>query len=275
MPDHGLSFLQKAWKRFFGGYRLSKGESSLDAERLRELSELERKIGYAFRNKAILDRALSHRSYTHDNGKGIEGSYERLEFLGDAVVGMIVSEELFKSHPDLMEGDLTKIKSSLVSRSSLAHCSDLVSTQNFLLYTGGTDLMSGKSKVTILADSFEALIGALYLDGGLDAARRFLIPLLVEAKETLTREQLLHSTKSNLLQLSQERYHAQPTYRVVMTTGPEHDKEFTCEVLVAGKQVARGRGSSKKEAEKVAALNALRKLMPEEEDIDRRGKTSK
>jgi ribonuclease-3 len=262
MPGSRIRSLVERWRSRLGRARVREGGPGPSEERLRQLGGLERKIGYTFRDKALLNRALSHRSYAHDNGKGVEGSYERLEFLGDAIVGMIVSEELYRSHPDLMEGDLTKIKSSLVSRSSLAHCSKLAGIEDYLLFTGGSELMSGKSRVTILADSCEALIGALYLDGGLDVARRFLVPLLVSARDSLTTEQLLHSTKSNLLQLSQERYHAQPTYRVVRTTGPEHDKMFTCEVLVAGRRVALGRGSSKKEAEKVAALNALRKLQP-------------
>ncbi len=251
-----------------------RGKEKLATDRLILLEELERSIEYTFRKKELLNRALSHRSYAHENGKGNMGSYERLEFLGDAIVGMIVSEELFKAYPDLMEGDLTKIKSSLVSRSSLARCSEKLKLENFLLFTGGTELMEGKSKKTILADSFEALVGAIYLDGTIEDVRRLLISVLMISKDSLTREQILHSTKSNLLQLSQERFRTQPTYKVVKTTGPEHKKVFTCEVCVAGKWIAKGSGSSKKEAEKVAALNALRLLNPNQEAGTAAGQTS-
>lgn len=237
----------------------------LTQDRLTLLEELERSIEYTFRKKELLNRALSHRSYTHENGKGNAGSYERLEFLGDAVVGMIVSEELFRSNPDLMEGDLTKIKSSLVSRSSLARCSEKLKLEKYLLFTGGAELMEGKSKTTILADSFEALTGAIYLDGTIEDVRRFLVRVLMISKDSITREQILHSTKSILLQLSQERFRTQPIYKVVKTSGPEHNKVFTCEVCVAGKWIAEGSGSSKKEAEKVAALNALKLLNPNQE----------
>ena len=262
MPGNPFTALIEWWRVRRRDSCGAAGETRLSDERRRRLARLEREIGYTFRDKLLLNRALSHRSYAHDNGKGSRGSYERLEFLGDAVVGMIVSEELFRDHPNLMEGGLTKKKSTLVSRSSLAHCSKLIGLEAYLLFTGGSELMSGKSRVTILADGCESLIGALYLDGGLAVARRFLLPLLISTKDALTEERLLHSTKSNLLQLSQERYHAQPTYRVVGTSGPEHNKMFTCEVVVAGRRVAQGRGSSKKEAEKIAALNALRKLQP-------------
>ncbi len=244
----------------------------MSRNRLSLLRGLEEEIEYSFRNKDLLDRSLSHRSYAHDNGKGMEGSYERLEFLGDAVLGMVVSEGLFKAYPDLMEGDLTKIKSSLVSRSTLAKCSNFMKLERYLLITGGMDLLKGKSKGTILADSFEAVIGAMYLDGGLEVVKRFINRILMVSKDSITSEQILHSTKSNLLQLSQERFRSQPTYKVIKTTGPEHNKTFTCEVEIAGKRLGRGKGSSKKEAEKVAALNALKKLSPGKDRRAGRGK---
>ncbi len=238
------------------------GRPGFSRARLDLLKLLERKVDYTFKDKVLLNRALSHRSYTNDNGQGSTGSYERLEFLGDAVLGMIVSEELYRADPEMMEGDLTKIKSSLVSRSSLARCSDSIHLDRYLLLSGGGDLMEGKSKDTILADGFEALIGAIYLDGGLHFARLLINSLLMPFKDTITKDRILHSAKSNLLQLSQKRYRTQPVYKVVKTTGPEHDKVFVCEVRVGGKWIARGRGKSKKEAEKLAAFHALNKLAP-------------
>jgi ribonuclease-3 len=263
MVNSVLSSIREKLKRWSKSLRPVQKSAQISKSRVRLLEDLEEIIGYTFRDKDLLNRSLSHRSYAHDNGKGIRGSYERLEFLGDAVLGMIVSEELFKAYPDLMEGDLTKIKSSLVSRSTLARCSNMMKLERYLLITGGMDLLTGKSKGTILADSFEAVLGAMYLDGGLEVVNRFINRILMSSKDSITSEQILHSTKSNLLQLSQERFRSQPTYKVVKTTGPEHNKIFTCEVEVAGRRLGRGRGSSKKEAEKVAALNALRKLSPE------------
>jgi ribonuclease-3 len=257
--------LKEMWKWVSGFFGSASSGYGLGSKRLPLLRELEGKLGYTFNSKELLNRALSHRSYAHDNDKGTAGSYERLEFLGDAVLGMVVSEELYKAYPDLMEGDLTKIKSSLVSRSSLAGCSDSFQLEKYLLFTGGTDLMQGKSKVTLLADSFEAILGAMYLDGNIEVVRRFLNQVLMKSKDSISTDHILHSTKSNLLQLSQERFRSQPIYKVVKTMGPEHDKVFTCEVRVAEKWIARGSGSSKKEAEKIAALNALRLLSTEGE----------
>jgi len=260
------------WRRWFRSFGIAWKENPPPFDRLVDLRKLESEIGYSFQDKEILNRALSHRSYAHDNGKGSKGSYERLEFLGDAVIGMVISEELFKAHPELMEGDLTKIKSILVSRSSLARCSGRIHLKDYLLFTGGTELMEGKSRVTILADGFEALVGAMYLDGGLEVVKSFLDRNLITDKDSITADHGLHSTKSNLLQLSQERFRTQPTYKVVKTSGPEHNKIFTCEVRVAGKWVAQGVGSSKKEAEKVAALNALKKLSAQNgNDLDDKG----
>jgi ribonuclease-3 len=178
-----------------------RSEGEIQPDRLAVLKKLEESIGYSFNNKKLLNRALSHRSYAHENGKGTKGSYERLEFLGDAILGMIVSEELFKANPELMEGELTKLKSSLVSRSTLARCSDSICLEEYLLCTGGAELMKGKSKVTILADSFEALLGAIYLDGNLEIARRFLNQVLIISQDSITTEQILHWTKSKLLEL--------------------------------------------------------------------------
>ncbi len=266
METKQISTFRNAWRKLFAFLESARSDNDLSEERVAVLARLEEQIDYVFKDKQILNQALSHRSYAHDNGKGTLGSYERLEFLGDAVLGMIVSDELFRTHPEFMEGELTRLKSSLVSGSSLARCSTLIDLHKYLLFTGGKSIMEGKSKATIQADSLEALLGAMYIDGSLEDVRRFVTRLLLEAKDSISEDQVLHSTKSNLLQLSQERFQTQPSYKVVKTTGPEHDKVFTCEVKVAGKWIARGSGTSKKEAEKVAALHALKILTSEDEE---------
>ncbi len=238
------------------------GAASVDrsVERRNLLRELEQKIGYTFRDWEVLDRALSHRSYVSGtSGNGLQ-SYERLEFLGDAALGLIVSEILYHENPDLTEGGLTRTKSSLVSREALVSCSEKLDLGKYMLLASRENLLAGRARMAILSDCFEALLGAIYLDGGIDHARAFVKRLIVDGIEELSPFLEFHQAKNRLLRISQERHQLQPLSRITRAGGPEHDRIFTCEVSVNGTVVGRGSGRSKKEAEKWAAVNALQFL---------------
>lgn len=224
------------------------------------LRELEQKIDYSFKDWKILNRALSHRSYVSGtSGNGLL-SYERLEFLGDAALGLIVSEILYHDNPELTEGGLTRTKSSLVSREALIRCSEKLDLGKYMLLSSRENLLEGRARMTILSDCFEALLGAIYLDGGIIHARALVKRLILDDIDELTPFLEFHQAKNRLLRISQERHQEQPCYRITKAGGPEHDRVFTCEVSVNGSVVGRGSGRSKKEAEKWAALDALKVL---------------
>jgi ribonuclease-3 len=223
------------------------------------LRELEKKIDYRFRDTGLLNTALSHRSYASGNASG-PVSYERLEFLGDAALGLIVSELLYKENPGLAEGELTRKKSSLVSREALVRCSEKLGLEKYILISSRENLLTGRSRTAILADSFEALLGAMYIDGGELQLGSLVKRILMDDAEAMHPFLEFHQAKNRLLRITQEVHQTQPDYRITKTDGPEHDRVFACEVSVRGKLLGRGYGRSKKEAEKRAALDALARL---------------
>jgi ribonuclease-3 len=237
------------------------GEEGHVREKL--LRGLEKKIGYRFRDVRLLNMALSHRSYTSGmNGNG-DVSYERLEFLGDAALGLIVSELLYRENPGFAEGELTRNKSSLVSREALVRCSETLGIEKYILISSRENLLRGRSRAAILADSFEALLGAMYLDGGEAQANALVKRLLTDDAEAMHPFLEFHQAKNRLLRIIQEVYQTQPEYRITKTDGPEHDRVFACEVSVRGRKLGRGYGKSKKESEKRAALDALKGIEEE------------
>ena len=227
------------------------------------LHPLEKRLGYRFERRELLEQALTHRSYLHDAGKNRDGQqqedYESLEFFGDSVLGLVISEALFRSCPHLREGDLSKLKAHLVSTHQLCGLSREMEVAPFIRLSFGEEKTGGRNKRAILADIFESLTAAIYLDGGLEAARTFIIsrfrPLLDKIAE---RELELRDFKSAL----QEELHSagltEPSYRVVEESGPDHRKQFVVEVMSRGKPLAKGEGLSKKEAEQHAAQAALK-----------------
>ncbi len=220
-------------------------------------SPIEAELGYRFRDSELLRVALTHRSYSNERGE--KGNYERLEFLGDAVLGLVASRWLYDRYSEEPEGRLAKDKSFLVSAPVLARFGESIGLGPELRLGVGEARSGGSTKASILADAVEAVFGAVYLDGGLAAAREIIERLLEEALEA--RSRLVHAdAKTRLQELVQARGWSLPEYRVVTETGPDHRKRFTIECSVAGEAAGTAEGRSKKVAEQAAAARALERL---------------
>ena len=216
---------------------------------------LEEKIGYHFKNPEYLTVALTHSSYANES-KGGSHSNERLEFLGDSVLGVIVADYLFKNFPDMPEGDLTKNRASLVCEKALCGFSRQLGIGDYLLLSHGEQNSGGKERASILADAFEAIIAAIYMDGGLEQARkfvlRFVLPLLKMQKPKVFKDY-----KTVLQEIIQQNPEERLQYVLTGESGPDHDKHFTVEVHLNSNVIGKGGGRSKKEAEQQAAREAL------------------
>lgn len=225
-----------------------------------DVDELSTILGYAFSEPDLLVQALKHRSYLPVANECRAQSNERLELLGDAVLGLVVTESLYRLYPEKEEGDITAMKSLLVSRKVLARFARQLNLGRFVLMSESEDHSGGRHRPSILADGFEAIIGALYLDGGLAAARKFIADhVLVYMAPTLA-EESDRNFKSTLLEYSQSQNMGAPFYTIRSEEGPDHNKLFTVEVKIQNRTVGIGRGHSKKRAEQQAAQNALEKL---------------
>ena len=232
-------------------------------ESSRSLAALERRLKYSFRDRDLLLTALTHRSYLHDaRGPGdLPQDYQALEFLGDAVVGFLVSEHLFARFPDKREGELTKIRASLVSREALARQAALLGLGDFVRLSRGEESSGGRNKKAILADLFESVTAAIYLDGGGQAARDFLLSELQETLNQIERNGFTHSDfKSILQELVHSLGKQGPVYQLVEEEGPPHKRRFSTSVQVGEDVIARGSGPSKKASQKAAARAALELL---------------
>ncbi len=222
-------------------------------------TELEKRISYTFDDRPLFVRALSHRSYANERGPDVDDN-EVLEFLGDSVLGLVVSDLLCTRYPTLTEGEMSKLKSFLVSADTLGQLADELGLGEFILLGKGEEKTAGREKNSILANAFEALIAALYLDGGLEQASEFVLrrvePLILDVTD---QPQPLHDFKSALQETVQAAGHALPRYEVVEEAGPDHDKVFHIEVQ-AGDDTARGHGRTKKRAEQRAARQVLEGL---------------
>jgi ribonuclease-3 len=231
-----------------------------------EFVTLETRLRYRFRDRGLLEHSLTHRSRAHEDVTGGVADNESLEFLGDAVLGFIIADALFHECPDLNEGQKSKIKASLVSTQTLAYIGERLELGPYLLLGRGEEKTGGRRKMALLADALEALIAAIYLDGGLEAARTFVRRELwsmrgeVSVPGTGVVNTIAGDYKSALQELLQSQDRGQPNYRVVAEQGPDHRKTFEVELVVAGATVARAEGRSKKEAEQQAAKLALERL---------------
>lgn len=230
---------------------------TLTPERLQKLAELERRIGIHFASSDTLSQALTHTSYVSECEGDRRDSNQRLEFLGDAILGMVVSACLFERYPDLNEGELTKIKAIAVSEPILSDLAAELGLGEFLLLGRGEETSGGRERASLLADAYESLIGAIYLEYGLATAQRFILDHLTDGIITIAENGHAHDSKSALQELVQEQSKLTPSYHVIEESGPDHEKEFVVEVRVEGKPLGTGRGSSKKEAQQVAAAEAL------------------
>lgn len=220
------------------------------------IDDFESRLGYTFTEPSLLQEALTHRSFA--NERDLEANYERLEFLGDAVVGLVAAEWLYRRHPELAEGDLSKRKSYLVSEPVLASYAEKLELGEILRLGVGEERSGGRTKSSLLADSLEAVVGAVFLDGGFAAARAVALPLLQRAAGTPREE--LRDAKTGLQELVQGRGWPLPDYRHIAEEGPDHRKRFHVECWVGGRRVGVGQGRTKKEAEQRAARAAVNTL---------------
>lgn len=225
---------------------------------------LEQMIGYEFQRVQLLFKALTHSSYAHENARSGLRNNERLEFLGDAVLGLVLSEHLFRVFHDRWEGELSLMKSWLVSEANLAAIAHDINLGYYMFLGTGEETSGGRSRVALLADALEALIGAVYLDGGLPAARALVERLFADKLATVDSDKAQINYKNALQRTMHPRAQHELRYVVAAATGPEHNKQFTVEVRTRTHVLGRGTGSSKKEAEMNAARDALERLADEE-----------
>jgi len=231
----------------------------MDMRRREELRDLEEHMGYLFERPELLDQALTHKSFANE-AEGPAADNERLEFLGDAVLDLTVSHLLFDLAPPLSEGEMSKVRAYLVKEESLRGVARAFDLGTHLRLGKGEEQTGGRRKASILADAFEALLAAIYLDGGFELAYRFaegiFRPIIAEAGTGA----LERDYKTRLQEFCQARYGKAPSYRLLGESGPDHDKVFEVELLVGNRSLGRGKGRSKKEAEQRAAQDALEML---------------
>lgn len=222
-----------------------------------DLKTLEERIGYCFQNTMLLKQAITHSSFTNEQKINRTEDYERLEFLGDAVLELVSSEFLFHEHPKLPEGELTKLRASMVCEPALAFCARDLELGQFLRLGKGEELTGGRERESITSDAMEAVIGAIYLDGGMEPAKAFINRFILSDLEN---KQLFYDSKSNLQELVQGVLKKEFRYELLEESGPEHSKTFAVEVIMEDKSLGRGLGRTKKAAEQQAAYMALLSL---------------
>jgi ribonuclease-3 len=219
-----------------------------------KLKSLEERIGYRFRDILLLKQALTHSSFTNEQKINKAKNYERLEFLGDAVLELVSSEFLFREHSDMPEGELTKLRASMVCEPSLAFCARDLNLGDFLLLGKGEEITGGRHRDSIISDAMEAVIGAIYLDGGMEHAKSFINRFILSDLED---KKLFYDSKSSLQELIQGKLKKSFQYELLEESGPEHDKIFVVDVSMEGEILGQGQGRTKKAAEQQAAYKAL------------------
>ena len=224
-----------------------------------DVKRIESVIGYHFTDPFLLYRSLKHRSYSQAMEGNIDLSNERLEFLGDSVFNMVVATAVFDENKEFQEGELTQLKSTLVNKTSAAIAAQNAGIDRLLLLSDSEENAGGRKRTSIIADTYEAVIGAIFLDGGLKAARKFLQKTLLNKTDVILGN-AQKNYKSLLLELIQAKKLGHPTYKTLTEEGPDHDKVFTVQVSVKGKSVSIGKGKTKKAAQQMAAKECLEKL---------------
>lgn len=220
-------------------------------------SGFENKIGFHFKNPQLLEQAFTHRSYINENRAQGREHNERLEFLGDAVLELVVTEFLFAKYPGRPEGDLTSYRAALVNTVSISDAAAKLGMNEFLLLSRGEAKDIGRARQIILANAFEAVVGAIYLDQGYEPAQEFIAAQLFHKTDEVVEKGLWQDAKSRFQEIAQEKNGFTPSYDVISQTGPDHDKRFVVGVYLNGERVASGEGRSKQEAEQDAAQKAL------------------
>lgn len=218
--------------------------------------EFAEKINVSFKNIKLLENAFIHRSFINENPRGNLEHNERLEFLGDAVLELVVTEYLFNKYKNKQEGELTAYRAALVNAVTLSEVATDMGVNDFLLLSKGEAKDTGRARQNILADALESIIGAIYMEHGYEGAKKFIEKYLLVRTEEVVNKGRLKDAKSKVQEMSQEVYGQTPKYRVVKETGPDHDKHFTVAIFFGSEKIAEGEGKSKQEAEQQAAVNA-------------------
>lgn len=221
------------------------------------IAEVEKEIGYCFKDKSLLLEAITHSSYVNEMRINKRSDYERLEFLGDSVLELISSEFLYEKYPEVPEGGLSKKRASMVCEPSLAICARNMNFGKYIFFGKGEELAGGREKESILSDVVEAVLGGIYLDSGLEAAKEY---VYVKILSSLQEEELFVDSKSALQELVSQGIGGSLEYEIVEESGPEHDKLFTMSVSLDGNELARGSGHTKKSAQQKAAKEAIKIL---------------
>ncbi len=218
------------------------------------LRELEQKIGYCFQDKQLLKQAVTHSSYSNEQKINKSGNYERLEFLGDAVLELVSSDFIYHAHPDMAEGQMTKYRASLVCEPALAFCARQIGLETYILLGRGEEATGGRGRDSIISDVMEAVIGAIYSDSGMEEAKAYIHRFILS---DLEHKQLFYDAKTVLQEEVQKDNKGKLHYELVREEGPEHDKHFVVDAMVDDVKVGSGSGHSKKAAEQKAAYEAL------------------
>lgn len=234
----------------------------MPSERIKTLTEFEARVGLSFNDQQLLNVALTHPTYVFEHRNIRNHHNQRLEFLGDSILGMIVAEHLFKSFPRQPEGYLTKLRANLVCERALAYYAKGHNIGSVILLGKGEEISGGRHRSSILADAYEALVGAIFLDSGLEKVREF---VLRDIREFMTEEDLWKQRdhKTQLQEMVQKHHEGNVYYTILESTGPDHDKRFVAGVYFKGSLIAKGSGKSKKEAEQEAARVAIQRLSSE------------
>lgn len=228
-----------------------------DPEVKESLTKLEERLGVHFVDPLHLLVAVTHRSYLNEHREATQDHNERYEFLGDAVLELVVTDFLFGKYPEKPEGELTAIRAALVNTVSIADASLKLGINDFLFLSKGEERDTGRARQYILANTFEAIVGALYLDQGYDVAKEFIARELFDKTEKIVEKKLWQDAKSRFQELAQEHVSVTPSYETLSQTGPDHDRIFTVGAYLGNEKVAEGKGRSKQEAEQAAAEKAI------------------
>jgi ribonuclease III len=224
----------------------------------KNFEEFEQIIGVNFNDKDILKQSLTHRSYINENRNLKNGHNERLEFLGDAVLELVITDYLYQEYPEKNEGDLTSIRSALVNAQTCAEVAKNININDFLLLSRGEAKDTGRARQYILANALEAVIGAIYLDLGYNKAKDFILKFITPMTDKIIEDELWIDAKSKFQEKAQDKVGITPSYKTIKETGPDHDKKFTVGVFLGDQKVAEGDGDSKQDAEQSAARHALK-----------------
>lgn len=233
------------------------------SENMSKLKDLEGEIGYTFREPGNLVLALTHSSYANEKKAAGLKSNERLEFLGDSVLNIVTSDYIYRNYPELPEGEMTRTRAAVVCEASLTRCAEKIRLGEYLFLGKGEENTGGRTRSSILSDAFEALIGAVYIDGGISDARGFILRYMEDIYQDIDRQNVFRDYKTMFQEIIQKQSDQKISYRILDERGPDHDKTFTAQVLVGNEPYGEGTGRSKKEAEQNAAKDAINSMQVE------------